>query len=113
MGETPEAAWESSILDSGARRHEEACSARVRDVLAMGTVILSDPEIMGGTPCFAGTRVPFQTLLDFLKAGDPLEEFLDSFPSVTRDMASMALQEAGDLAIAAAMSRSACSSAGG
>jgi uncharacterized protein (DUF433 family) len=98
MGETPEAAWEASILGSGARCREEACSARVRDVFAMRTVILSDPEIMGGTPCFAGTRVPFQTLLDFLKAGNPLEEFLDGFPSVTRNMAIAALQEAEDMA---------------
>jgi uncharacterized protein (DUF433 family) len=57
----------------------------------MKPAILSDPEIMGGAPCFAGTRVPFQTLLDFLKAGDPLEKFLEEFPSVTRDMAIAAL----------------------
>jgi uncharacterized protein (DUF433 family) len=63
-------------------------------------VILSIPDIMGGTPCFAGTRVPFQTLLDFLEAGEPLDEFLESFPSVTREMAVAALQQAGDLALA-------------
>lgn len=57
---------------------------------------------MGGTPCFEGTRVPFQTLLDYLKAGEPLDEFLDGFPSVSRDMAIAALQVAGDFAIARA-----------
>jgi uncharacterized protein (DUF433 family) len=66
----------------------------------MKPVILSVPDIMGGTPCFAGTRVPFQTLLDFLEAGDPLDEFLENFPSVTREMAVAALQQAGDLALA-------------
>jgi uncharacterized protein (DUF433 family) len=66
----------------------------------MKPAILSVPDIMGGTPCFAGTRVPFQTLLDFLEAGDPLDEFLENFPSVTREMAVAALQQAGDLALA-------------
>jgi len=62
--------------------------------------ILSVPDIMGGTPCFAGTRVPFQTLLDYLEAGQPLDEFLSDFPSVSRDMAVAALQQAGELALA-------------
>ena len=64
------------------------------------SVITSDPEIMGGTPVLAGTRVPFQTLLDYLEAGAPLEEFLEDFPSVSRDLAVAALQQAGDLALA-------------
>ncbi|MEO5673273.1 MAG: DUF433 domain-containing protein [Chitinophagales bacterium] len=42
-----------------------------------------DPDIMGGTPVFTGTRVPIQTLFDYLEGGDSLEEFLDDFPSVT------------------------------
>lgn len=48
------------------------------------TVIHSDPEILGGTPVFVGTRVPAQTLFDYLEGGDSLDEFLDQFPSVTR-----------------------------
>lgn len=48
-------------------------------------VIHSDPEIMGGTPVFVGTRVPFQTLLDYLEAGNPLSAFFDDFPTVSRD----------------------------
>jgi len=44
-----------------------------------------DPEIMGGTPVFTGTRVPIQTLFDYLEGGDTLEEFIDDFPSVTKD----------------------------
>jgi uncharacterized protein (DUF433 family) len=64
------------------------------------SVITIDPEIMGGTPVLAGTRVPFQTLLDYLESGAPLEEFLEDFPSVSRDLAVAALQQAGDLALA-------------
>jgi uncharacterized protein (DUF433 family) len=59
-------------------------------------VIHRDPEIMGGTPVFVGTRVPFQTLLDYLEAGDPLGDFLDDFPSVSRDKAVAALEQAKD-----------------
>ena len=50
-------------------------------------VIHSDPEIMGGTPVFVGTRVPLATLLDYLEAGQPLSEFLEDFPTVTREQA--------------------------
>jgi uncharacterized protein (DUF433 family) len=60
----------------------------------------SDPEIMGGTPVFVGTRVPFQTLLDYLEAGDPLAEFLDDFPSVRREQVVAALDAARDLLLA-------------
>ena len=58
------------------------------------SVILSDPDIMGGTPCFRGTRVPVDSLIDYLEAGDSLDEFLDQFPSVTREAAIAALEEA-------------------
>ena len=68
------------------------------------TVIHQDPEIMGGTPVFVGTRVPFQTLLDYLEAGDPLGEFLEDFPSVSRDQAVAALEQAKDALIARAHS---------
>ena len=46
-----------------------------------------DPETMGGTPVFVGTRVPVQTLFDYLEGGDTLEEFVDDYPSVTREQA--------------------------
>jgi uncharacterized protein (DUF433 family) len=67
-------------------------------------VIHQDSEIMGGTPVFVGTRVPFQTLLDYLEAGDPLGEFLEDFPSVSRDQAVAALEQAKDALIARAHS---------
>jgi uncharacterized protein (DUF433 family) len=66
----------------------------------MEAAITSNAEIMGGTPCLAGTRVPFQTLLDYLEGGDSLGQFLEDFPSVKRDVAVSALQQAGNLAIA-------------
>jgi uncharacterized protein (DUF433 family) len=56
-------------------------------------VIHRDPEIMGGTPVFVGTRVPLATLLDYLEAGQPLSEFLDDFPTVTREQAAAALEQ--------------------
>ena len=57
------------------------------------SVIVSDPEILGGTPCFRGTRVPVYSLIDYLEAGDTLGEFLDNFPSVSREAAIAALEE--------------------
>ena len=59
-------------------------------------VITSDPEIMSGTPVFVGTRVPFQTLLDYLEAGQPLSEFLEDFPTVSGERAITALEQAKD-----------------
>ncbi|MHC5729083.1 MAG: DUF433 domain-containing protein, partial [Nostoc sp.] len=53
------------------------------------------PEIMGGTPVFAGTRVPVQTLLDYLKAGESIDDFLDGFPTVSREQVIALLEEAG------------------
>ncbi|UBF26944.1 DUF433 domain-containing protein [Kovacikia minuta CCNUW1] len=55
-------------------------------------VVHSDPDILGGTPVFVGTRVPMRTLLDYLEAGDSLEVFLDHFPSVSREQAIAALE---------------------
>ena len=55
-------------------------------------IVHSDPEIMSGTPVFVGTRVPVYNLFDYLEAGDSLEKFLASFPSVTREQAVGALE---------------------
>jgi uncharacterized protein (DUF433 family) len=70
----------------------------------IASVIHSDPNIMGGTPVFVGTRVPFQTLLDYLEAGNPLGEFLDDFPTVSRDQAVAALEQAKEALLARAHS---------
>ncbi|MGI0024615.1 MAG: DUF433 domain-containing protein [Nitrososphaera sp.] len=53
------------------------------------------PDIMGGTPVFAGTRVPVQTLLDYLEGGDSIDDFLEGFPTVTREQVVAFLEEAG------------------
>ena len=58
------------------------------------SVIVRDPEILGGTPCFRGTRVPIDSLIDYLEADDTLDEFLENFASVTREAAIAALEEA-------------------
>ena len=55
---------------------------------------------MSGEPCFAGTRVPVRTLLDYLEGGDTIDEFLEDFPTVSRDQAVSLLEEAGELLIA-------------
>ena len=60
-------------------------------------VIHSDPDILGGTPVFIGTRVPIKTLLDYLAAGDSLDEFLDHFPSVSREQAIATLELAKEM----------------
>jgi uncharacterized protein (DUF433 family) len=59
-------------------------------------VVHSDPEIMGGTAVFVGTRVPLQNLIDSLEGGETVEEFLEAFPTVTREQA-IAVIEAGKL----------------
>jgi len=63
-------------------------------------VIVRDPGILGGTPVFRGTRVPFKNLLDYLEGGHTLDEFLDEFPSVSREAAIAALEHAKELVIA-------------
>jgi uncharacterized protein (DUF433 family) len=64
------------------------------------SVIVQDPEIHSGEPVFRDTRVPFQTLLDYLEAGDPLDEFLKQYPGVSREQAIAALEEAKALMLA-------------
>ncbi|HEV8094533.1 MAG TPA: DUF433 domain-containing protein [Burkholderiales bacterium] len=59
-------------------------------------VIHVDPEVQGGVPVFSGTRVPVKNLFDYLEAGDSLDDFLRSFPSVTRDQAVAVLEQARD-----------------
>ena len=65
-----------------------------RLMLKDSLIISASPEIMGGTPVFAGTRVPVPTLLDYLKAGESIDDFLDGFPTVTREQVIALLEEA-------------------
>jgi uncharacterized protein (DUF433 family) len=62
-------------------------------------VIVKDPGILGGTPVFCGTRVPFQALLDYLEGGQTLDEFLGDFPTVTRESAVAVLELAKSLLV--------------
>ena len=66
------------------------------------SVVHSDPQILSGTPVFVGTRVPAQNLLDYLEKGRSLDQFLDDFPTVSRDQAIMALEQAKSLLLAGA-----------
>jgi uncharacterized protein (DUF433 family) len=68
----------------------------------MAPAIVRDPEIMHGVPVFRGTRVPVQTLFDYLEGGETIEEFLQGFPTVPRDLALQALEEAKQLLLASA-----------
>jgi uncharacterized protein (DUF433 family) len=63
-------------------------------MVTRASVVHSDPEILGGTPVFIGTRVPLRNLIDYLEGGYSLDEFLDSFPSVSREQAIAALEAA-------------------
>jgi uncharacterized protein (DUF433 family) len=66
------------------------------------TVVHSDPEILGGTPVFVGTRVPVKSLFDYIEGGDTLDEFLRQFPSVRREQAVAALELARDTLLTSA-----------
>jgi uncharacterized protein (DUF433 family) len=68
--------------------------------MSSGDVIVKNPQILGGTPVFRGTRVPFQSLIDYLEHGRDLAEFLEDFPSVTRAEAVAALEQARTTLIA-------------
>ena len=60
----------------------------------MSAVIVKSPDVLGGTPVFIGTRVPFQALLDYLEGNQTIDEFLEDFPTVTREAAVAALEQA-------------------
>ena len=71
-------------------------------MLSSDGVIVRDPDILGGTAVFRGTRVPFKNLLDYLEGSHTLDEFLEEFPSVSREAAIAALEHAKELVIAQA-----------
>jgi uncharacterized protein (DUF433 family) len=62
--------------------------------MEMAGVIIKDPEILGGEPVFRGTRVPFKILIEYLEGGDTLDQFLEQYPSVSRELAVAAIEEA-------------------
>jgi len=60
----------------------------------MAHAITKDPNILGGEPVFRGTRVPFKILIDYLEGGDTLDQFLEQYPTVSRELAIAAMEEA-------------------
>ena len=58
------------------------------------SIVTSSPDVMGGTPVFAGTRVPVQTFIDYIKGGESIDDFLGGFPTVTREQVIAFLEEA-------------------
>jgi uncharacterized protein (DUF433 family) len=64
-------------------------------------IVVSSPDVLGGTPVFAGTRVPVHTLIEYLSSGDSIDDFLEGFPSVSRDQVLRFLARAEDLLCAA------------
>ena len=81
-------------------------ASRARPGLIVGmkkkSVVKIDPEIMSGTPCFAGTRVPIRSLFDYLEGGHPLVDFFDDFPTVTAAQVKSLLEEAKERCLAVA-----------
>ena len=80
--------------------HVTSCAlptlTRGRTLTAMKPPISTTPDVLGGTPVFAGTRVPIQTLFDYLEGGESIDDFLDGFPSVSRDQVVSFLEMAKD-----------------
>ncbi len=89
-------AEENDLLFTRIKHSRRIIASRHRRRLTMkkSSVLHSDPEILGGTPVFVGTRVPLQALIDYIGAGHTLEEFLDDFPTVSRDLALAVLEQA-------------------
>ena len=77
-----------------------------RKTITMESVITCDAEILSGTPVFKSTRVPIKNLIDYLEAGDSLDEFLDDFPSVSRDQAIQTLELAKEMLLTQAHANS-------
>lgn len=86
------------------RGREVILEIKDKSMATKSPVVHSDPDILGGTPVFVGTRVPVKSLYDYLEAGDSLDEFLDSFPSVSREQAVAVLELAREMTEARATS---------
>ena len=85
------------MIDSVGRCRDLYACARYNHMVE---IIIKNRDILGGTPVFRGTRVPIQTLFDYLEGGETLEDFLEGFPTVSRDSAVAALEEAKHLLLA-------------
>lgn len=90
------------MIEASAFRGEEPASRQVSNNREVAQAITRDPDTMHGVPVFRGTRVPVQTLFDYLAGGNTLEDFLQGFPTVSRALALEALEEARRLLLARA-----------
>ena len=79
-------------------KRKPCCILSVKTI-TMQNLITTDPDILGGTPVFGGTRVPVKNLFDYLETGETIEAFLHSFPTVTRDQVTQALELSEQLLI--------------
>jgi len=86
-------------LDLSSARRPALARTDAQSKLAVTSVITCDPDVMGGTPVFAGTRVPVQTFLDYIEGGESIDDFLEGFPSVTREQVVEYLRQATNLLI--------------
>jgi uncharacterized protein (DUF433 family) len=89
-------------VPASADQQKHVVRARLRDNEGVAQAISRDPDTMHGVPVFTGTRVPVQTLFEYLEGGETLEDFLEGFPTVPRDLAIGALEEAKHLLLARA-----------
>lgn len=103
-GANPAGRLKPRVIRAPASRVYWALHQRVTNMTQLGDIVHSDPEILGGTPVFAGTRVPVQSLFDYLEGGETVDEFLRQFPSVKRDQAIAALDLARHTLLAGARS---------
>jgi uncharacterized protein (DUF433 family) len=99
IGRSQSAGTSDAAIRSALARLQLCCRfSRVSE-----SVIKVDPEIMSGAPCFSGTRVPIQNLIDYLEGGDSIGEFLEDFPTVTREQVISFLEEAKQSVLARAV----------
>ena len=84
---------ERTGVQFGPTRPTRQCPLAYYDAMLRSPITV-DPQIQGGVPVFTGTRVPVKNLFDYLEAGEPLDQFLDDFPSVARDVAVAVLEQA-------------------
>jgi len=91
----PAKIWQASGLRGGV--DFALFPAMVAGMINKNSVVKIDPEIMSGTPCFAGTRVPIQILIDYFEGGETLDDFLEQYPTVSREQAVAFLVESSNL----------------
>ena len=91
LDETVQEWLKIEVRELGWKKRDTGICCRER---AMAKVVVKDPKIISGEPVFRGTRVPFKALLDYLEGGDTLDQFLEQYPSVSRELAVAALEEA-------------------